>query len=205
MSADLHRCLWLWPWPTPTLCSPSSCSSVSGRADPRVHLRRRRLRHHPGACMPSTPGLPTLWARISIWKGAPLMIAGIALVYFVGYMGQPHLVIKTLWPFLRMRSPSVYWWHLRFFLSFGVYILWYGRPRDLPRRRCPARRQRGVYHGRAGPDQAVPHHGRFPAGLCLLLRVDRHALRRWSSAPARAATCITVLSTPRPTRSRSCG
>lgn len=36
------------------------------------------------------PGLPTLWGEDFYLKGAPLMIAGIALVYFVGYMGQPH-------------------------------------------------------------------------------------------------------------------
>ena len=41
-------------------------------------------------------GLATLWGEDYYLKGAPLMIAGIALVYFIGYMGQPHLIIKTV-------------------------------------------------------------------------------------------------------------
>lgn len=70
-------------------------------------------------------GLPTLWGEDFYLKGAPLMIAGIALVYFVGYMGQPHLVIKTV--AIRdersIRLVPLIGGIFGFFLSFGVYIL----------------------------------------------------------------------------------
>lgn len=70
-------------------------------------------------------GLPTMWGEDFCLKGAPLMIAGIALVYFIGYMGQPHLVIKTV--AIRdeksIRLVPLIGGIFGFFLSFGVYIL----------------------------------------------------------------------------------
>lgn len=70
-------------------------------------------------------GLPTMWGEDFVLKGAPLMIAGTALVYFVGYMGQPHLVIKTV--AIRdeksIRLVPLIGGIFGFFLSFGVYIL----------------------------------------------------------------------------------
>ena len=71
------------------------------------------------------PGLPTLWGEDFYLKGAPLMIAGIALVYFVGYMGQPHLVIKTvaIKDEKSIRLVPLIGGIFGFFLSFGVYIL----------------------------------------------------------------------------------
>ena len=71
------------------------------------------------------PGLPTLWGEDFYLKGAPLMIAGIALVYFVGYMGQPHLVIKTvaIKDEQSIRLVPLIGGIFGFFLSFGVYIL----------------------------------------------------------------------------------
>lgn len=71
------------------------------------------------------PGLPTLWGEDFYLKGAPMMIAGIALVYFVGYMGQPHLVIKTvaIKDEKSIRLVPLIGGIFGFFLSFGVYIL----------------------------------------------------------------------------------
>lgn len=70
-------------------------------------------------------GLPTMWGEDFYLKGAPLMIAGTALVYFIGYMGQPHLVIKTV--AIRdeksIRLVPLIGAIFGFFLSFGVYIL----------------------------------------------------------------------------------
>ncbi len=70
-------------------------------------------------------GLPTLWGEDFVLKGAPLMIAGTALVYFVGYMGQPHLVIKTvaIKDEKSIRLVPLIGGIFGFFLSFGVYIL----------------------------------------------------------------------------------
>lgn len=70
-------------------------------------------------------GLPTLWGEDFMLKGAPLMIAGTALVYFVGYMGQPHLVIKTvaIKDEKSIRLVPLIGGIFGFFLSFGVYIL----------------------------------------------------------------------------------
>ncbi|MEA4932273.1 MAG: sodium/proline symporter [Lawsonibacter sp.] len=70
-------------------------------------------------------GLPTLWGENFMLKGAPLMIAGTALVYFVGYMGQPHLVIKTvaIKDEKSIRLVPLIGGIFGFFLSFGVYIL----------------------------------------------------------------------------------
>ena len=70
-------------------------------------------------------GLATLWGEDYYLKGAPLMIAGIALVYFIGYMGQPHLVIKTV--AIRdeksIRLVPMIGACFGFCLAFGVYIL----------------------------------------------------------------------------------
>lgn len=70
-------------------------------------------------------GLPTMWGEDFYLKGAPLMIAGMALVYFVGYMGQPHLVIKTvaIKDEKSIRLVPLIGAIFGFFLSFGVYIL----------------------------------------------------------------------------------
>ena len=70
-------------------------------------------------------GLPTMWGEDFVLKGAPLMIAGTALVYFVGYMGQPHLVIKTvaIKDEKSIRLVPLIGGIFGFFLSFGVYIL----------------------------------------------------------------------------------
>lgn len=70
-------------------------------------------------------GLPTLWGPdFQLW-GAPMMIAGIALVYFIGYMGQPHLIIKTV---AVKDTPSIRLVPMigacfGFLLAFGVYTL----------------------------------------------------------------------------------
>lgn len=71
------------------------------------------------------PGLPTMWGEDFVLKGAPLMIAGTALVYFVGYMGQPHLVIKTvaIKDEKSIRLVPLIGGIFGFFLSFGVYLL----------------------------------------------------------------------------------
>lgn len=70
-------------------------------------------------------GFATLWGEDYYLKGAPLMIAGIALVYFIGYMGQPHLIIKTV--AIRdeksIRLVPLIGAVFGFCLSFGVYIL----------------------------------------------------------------------------------
>lgn len=70
-------------------------------------------------------GFATLWGADYYLKGAPLMIAGIALVYFIGYMGQPHLIIKTV--AIRdeksIRLVPLIGACFGFILSFGVYIL----------------------------------------------------------------------------------
>ncbi|MDO4518529.1 MAG: sodium/proline symporter, partial [Bacillota bacterium] len=70
-------------------------------------------------------GLATLWGEDYYLKGAPLMIAGIALVYFIGYMGQPHLIIKTV--AVRdeksIRLVPLIGACFGFVLAFGVYIL----------------------------------------------------------------------------------
>lgn len=70
-------------------------------------------------------GLPTLWGEDFYLKGAPLMIAGIALVYFIGYMGQPHLVIKTvaIKDEKSIRLVPLIGACFGFFLAFGVYTL----------------------------------------------------------------------------------
>lgn len=71
------------------------------------------------------PGLPTLWGPdFQLW-GAPLMIAGIALVYFVGYMGQPHLIIKTvaIKDTKSIRLVPLIGAVFGFLLAFGVYTL----------------------------------------------------------------------------------
>ncbi|MCI9671334.1 MAG: sodium/proline symporter [Lawsonibacter sp.] len=71
------------------------------------------------------PGLPTMWGEDFMLKGAPLMIAGTALVYFVGYMGQPHLVIKTvaIKDEKSIRLVPLIGGIFGFFLSFGLYML----------------------------------------------------------------------------------
>ena len=70
-------------------------------------------------------GLATLWGEDYYLKGAPLMIAGIALVYFIGYMGQPHLIIKTV--AVRdeksIKLVPLIGACFGFVLAFGVYIL----------------------------------------------------------------------------------
>lgn len=70
-------------------------------------------------------GFATLWGENYYLKGAPLMIAGIALVYFIGYMGQPHLVIKTvaIKDEKSIRLVPLIGACFGFVLSFGVYIL----------------------------------------------------------------------------------
>lgn len=70
-------------------------------------------------------GLATLWGEDYYLKGAPLMIAGIALVYFIGYMGQPHLIIKTVAvkDEKSIRLVPLIGAAFGFVLSFGVYIL----------------------------------------------------------------------------------
>lgn len=71
------------------------------------------------------PGLPTLWGEDFSLKGAPLLIAGMALVYFIGYMGQPHLIIKTV--AIRdeksIRLVPMIGAVFGFLLAFGVYTL----------------------------------------------------------------------------------
>ena len=71
------------------------------------------------------PGLATLWGEDYYLKGAPLMIAGIALVYFIGYMGQPHLVIKTvaIKDEKSIKLVPMIGACFGFILAFGVYIL----------------------------------------------------------------------------------
>ncbi|MCB6992266.1 sodium/proline symporter [bacterium 210820-DFI.6.37] len=71
------------------------------------------------------PGFDTLWGEDFYLKGAPLMIAGIALVYFIGYMGQPHLVIKTvaIKDEKSIKLVPLIGACFGFVLSFGVYIL----------------------------------------------------------------------------------
>ena len=70
-------------------------------------------------------GLPTLWGPGFQLYGAPLMIAGIALVYFIGYMGQPHLIIKTMAvkDTASIRLVPMIGAVFGFFLAFGVYTL----------------------------------------------------------------------------------
>lgn len=71
------------------------------------------------------PGLPTLWGPdFQLW-GAPMMIAGIALVYFIGYMGQPHLIIKTvaIKDTKSIRLVPLIGAIFGFLLAFGVYTL----------------------------------------------------------------------------------
>lgn len=70
-------------------------------------------------------GLATLWGEDYYLKGAPLMIAGIALVYFIGYMGQPHLIIKTvaIKDEKSIKLVPMIGAAFGFVLSFGVYIL----------------------------------------------------------------------------------
>jgi sodium/proline symporter len=70
-------------------------------------------------------GLATLWGEDYYLKGAPLMIAGIALVYFIGYMGQPHLIIKTvaIKDEKSIKLVPLIGACFGFILSFGVYIL----------------------------------------------------------------------------------
>lgn len=70
-------------------------------------------------------GLATLWGEDFYLKGAPLMIAGIALVYFIGYMGQPHLIIKTvaIKDEKSIRLVPMIGACFGFCLAFGVYIL----------------------------------------------------------------------------------
>ena len=70
-------------------------------------------------------GLATLWGEDYYLKGAPLMIAGIALVYFIGYMGQPHLIIKTvaIKDEKSIRLVPMIGAIFGFVLAFGVYIL----------------------------------------------------------------------------------
>ncbi len=70
-------------------------------------------------------GLATLWGEDYYLKGAPLMIAGIALVYFIGYMGQPHLVIKTvaIKDEKSIKLVPMIGAAFGFLLAFGVYIL----------------------------------------------------------------------------------
>ena len=71
------------------------------------------------------PGFDTLWGEDYYLRGAPLMIAGIALVYFIGYMGQPHLIIKTvaIKDEKSIRLVPMIGAAFGFVLSFGVYIL----------------------------------------------------------------------------------
>jgi len=71
------------------------------------------------------PGLPTLWGPGFSLYGAPLMIAGIALVYFIGYMGQPHLIIRTvaIKDDKSIRLVPVIGAVFGFLLAFGVYML----------------------------------------------------------------------------------
>lgn len=71
------------------------------------------------------PGFDTLWGENFELKGAPLMIAGIALVYFIGYMGQPHLVIKTvaIKDEKSIKLVPLIGACFGFVLAFGVYIL----------------------------------------------------------------------------------
>ena len=71
------------------------------------------------------PGFATLWGENFYLKGAPLMIAGIALVYFIGYMGQPHLIIKTvaIKDEKSIKLVPMIGACFGFVLSFGVYIL----------------------------------------------------------------------------------
>ncbi len=70
-------------------------------------------------------GLATLWGEDYYLKGAPLMIAGIALVYFIGYMGQPHLIIKTvaIKDEKSIKLVPMIGACFGFVLAFGVYIL----------------------------------------------------------------------------------
>lgn len=70
-------------------------------------------------------GLATLWGEDYYLKGAPLMIAGIALVYFIGYMGQPHLIIKTvaIKDEKSIKLVPLIGAVFGFVLSFGVYTL----------------------------------------------------------------------------------
>lgn len=70
-------------------------------------------------------GLPTLWGEDFYLKGAPLMIAGMALVYFLGYMGQPHLIMKTVTikDEKSIRLVPLIGAAFGFVLAFGVYTL----------------------------------------------------------------------------------
>ena len=70
-------------------------------------------------------GLPTLWGEDYYLKGAPLLIAGMALVYFIGYMGQPHLILKTvaIKDEKSIRLVPMIGAVFGFLLAFGVYTL----------------------------------------------------------------------------------
>lgn len=70
-------------------------------------------------------GLPTLWGEDYYLKGAPLLIAGMALVYFIGYMGQPHLILKTvaIKDDKSIRLVPMIGAAFGFMLAFGVYTL----------------------------------------------------------------------------------
>lgn len=70
-------------------------------------------------------GLPTLWGEDFYLRGAPLLIAGMALVYFIGYMGQPHLILKTvaIKDDKSIRLVPMIGSVFGFLLAFGVYTL----------------------------------------------------------------------------------
>ncbi len=71
------------------------------------------------------PALPTLWGPEYQLYGAPLMILGIACVYFLGYMGQPHLILKTVAvkDTKSIRLVPLIGSIFGFVLAFGVYTL----------------------------------------------------------------------------------
>lgn len=71
------------------------------------------------------PGLPTLWGPEFQLYGAPMMILGIACVYFIGYMGQPHLILKTVAvkDTKSIRLVPLIGSIFGFVLAFGVYSL----------------------------------------------------------------------------------
>lgn len=149
-----------------------------------------------------------MWGEDFYLKGAPLMIAGIALVYFVGYMGQPHLVIKTvaIKDEKSIRLVPLIGGIFGFFLSFGVYILGMAGRVIFP----DAAALPGGSAEYIMPVLALTKLSPIMAGFLLACAFSAimstgqrsaagHRLRRGQR------TCITVLSTPRPARSRSCG